>query len=84
MAVCPDREELRALSRHCHVRFFALWLEFKQIDISFRAHGLSGNKTMGLKQYAEIYVQMGYACVLFDYRRWGASGMTFLPCAKMC
>ncbi|TCD71999.1 hypothetical protein EIP91_000131 [Steccherinum ochraceum] len=40
------------------------------------AHGLSGNKTMGLKQYAEIYVQMGYACVLFDYRRWGASDGT--------
>ncbi|THH29920.1 hypothetical protein EUX98_g4265 [Antrodiella citrinella] len=37
------------------------------------AHGLSGNKTMGLKQFAEFFVKMGYAAVVFDYRRWGSS-----------
>lgn len=29
---------------------------------------------MGLKQYAEEFVKLGYAVVVFDYRRWGASG----------
>jgi len=37
------------------------------------AHGISANKTMGLQQFAEFFVKMGYAAVIFDYRRWGAS-----------
>lgn len=38
------------------------------------AHGLSGNKTMALDPYAAAFARAGYAAVVFDYRRWGASG----------
>ena len=41
----------------------------------FRAHGFSANKKMGLGAYAEAFVSKGYACVVFDYRRFGDSGM---------
>ncbi|KAI0649203.1 alpha/beta-hydrolase [Trametes meyenii] len=37
------------------------------------AHGLSANKLMGLEPYAKTFVSLGYAVVVFDYRRWGAS-----------
>ncbi|PAV16166.1 hypothetical protein PNOK_0778600 [Pyrrhoderma noxium] len=37
------------------------------------AHGLSANKTMKLVQYAEAFATAGYSCVVFDYRRFGAS-----------
>ena len=40
----------------------------------YRAHGLSANKTMKLAPYAEAFTTAGYACVVFDYRRFGASG----------
>lgn len=39
------------------------------------AHGLSGNKTMGLDAYGATFACAGYAAVAFDYRRWGASGV---------
>lgn len=39
-----------------------------------RANGLGCNKLMGLADYAEQFASAGYACVVFDYRRWGASG----------
>lgn len=39
-----------------------------------RAHGLGCNKLMGLSTYAENFVKAGYACLVFDYRHWGASG----------
>ncbi|KZP06855.1 alpha/beta-hydrolase [Athelia psychrophila] len=37
------------------------------------AHGLTANKLMGLAPYAEAFASVGYACMAFDYRRWGAS-----------
>lgn len=44
------------------------------IRFSDRAHGITANKRMGLAPYAEMFVSLGYAVALFDYRRWGASG----------
>jgi len=29
---------------------------------------------MSLSNYAEAFTALGYACLVFDYRRWGASG----------
>lgn len=29
---------------------------------------------MGLEPYAEMFASLGYAVVVFDYRRWGGSG----------
>ncbi|KAF8872585.1 alpha/beta-hydrolase [Infundibulicybe gibba] len=40
------------------------------------AHGLSANKLMSLRQYADAFTRIGYACLVFDYRRWGASDGT--------
>jgi len=40
------------------------------------AHGFSANKLMSLSAYAEEFVTRGYACLIFDYRRWGASDGT--------
>ncbi|KAJ7580987.1 alpha/beta-hydrolase [Mycena floridula] len=40
------------------------------------AHGWSANKLMSLAEYAEAFATLGYACVVFDYRRWGASDGT--------
>lgn len=39
-----------------------------------RAHGFGANKLMSLQPYAEAFSSIGYACIVFDYRRWGASG----------
>lgn len=33
---------------------------------------------MGLREYAEEFAEVGYAVVVFDYRHWGASGMSAL------
>jgi len=30
---------------------------------------------MSLSPYAEAFIERGYACLVFDYRRWGASGL---------
>ncbi|KAJ7183609.1 alpha/beta-hydrolase [Mycena filopes] len=40
------------------------------------AHGFGADKTMGLAYYAEAFAAIGYACIVFDYRRWGASDGT--------
>ncbi|KAH9945399.1 alpha/beta-hydrolase [Epithele typhae] len=45
-------------------------------DISDRAHGISANKRMGLSLFAERFASLGYAVVVFDYRRWGTSAGT--------
>ncbi|KAJ8081787.1 hypothetical protein PM082_007633 [Marasmius tenuissimus] len=37
------------------------------------AHGWCCNKLMSLSPYAETFVNSGYACLVFDYHRWGAS-----------
>ncbi|KAJ6489067.1 alpha/beta-hydrolase [Mycena sanguinolenta] len=40
------------------------------------AHGLGCNKLLGLAAFAEEFCAAGYACIVFDYRRWGASDGT--------
>jgi len=37
------------------------------------AHGLGGVRTMRLDAYAERFAAAGYACLVFDYRNFGAS-----------
>ncbi|KAF7335478.1 Hydrolase-4 domain-containing protein [Mycena venus] len=46
------------------------------LPIIVMAHGFGANKTMGLAHYAEAFAAAGYACIVFDYRRWGASDGT--------
>jgi dienelactone hydrolase len=38
------------------------------------AHGLGAVRTMRLDAYAERFAAAGYACLVFDYRNFGASG----------
>ncbi|KAJ7183625.1 alpha/beta-hydrolase [Mycena filopes] len=40
------------------------------------ANGLGCNKLLGLAAYAEEFSAAGYACLVFDYRRWGSSDGT--------
>jgi dienelactone hydrolase len=32
---------------------------------------------MGIEPYAKEFAKAGWACMVFDYRRWGASGRYF-------
>ncbi|KAK7055886.1 hydrolase-4 domain-containing protein [Favolaschia claudopus] len=48
----------------------------KPLPIIVMAHGFGANKRMGLAHYAEVFAAAGYACFVFDYRRWGASDGT--------
>ncbi|KAJ7315362.1 alpha/beta-hydrolase [Mycena albidolilacea] len=48
----------------------------KSLPIIVMAHGFGADKTMGLAYYAETFAAAGYACIVFDYRRWGASDGT--------
>ncbi|KAF8151230.1 alpha/beta-hydrolase [Mycena galopus ATCC 62051] len=48
----------------------------KPLPIIIMAHGFGADKTMGLAYYAEAFAAVGYACIVFDYRRWGASDGT--------
>ncbi|KAJ7765819.1 alpha/beta-hydrolase [Mycena maculata] len=48
----------------------------KPFPIIVMAHGFGADKTMGLAYYAEAFAAAGYACLVFDYRRWGASDGT--------
>ncbi|MFE9322487.1 alpha/beta hydrolase [Nocardia sp. NPDC052278] len=43
------------------------------VPILVLAHGFGGIKEMGLDRYAERFVGEGYACLVFDYRHFGAS-----------
>ncbi|KAI0784530.1 alpha/beta-hydrolase [Abortiporus biennis] len=52
----------------------------KSHPVIVMAHGWSANKSMGLEPYAEAFSSLGYACVLFDYRRWGTSDGTPRHC----
>ncbi|KAL6298647.1 alpha/beta-hydrolase [Sparassis latifolia] len=45
----------------------------KPCPVIIMAHGFSANKLMSLAPYAEAFAKLGYAAVVFDYRRWGAS-----------
>ncbi|KAJ7672227.1 alpha/beta-hydrolase [Mycena polygramma] len=40
------------------------------------ANGLGCTKLLGLAAYAEEFSAAGYACLVFDYRRWGTSDGT--------
>ncbi|KAJ6567500.1 Alpha/Beta hydrolase protein [Mycena sp. CBHHK59/15] len=48
----------------------------KPFPVIVMAHGFGADKTMGLVHYAEAFTTSGYACLVFDYRRWGASDGT--------
>ncbi|KAJ7471003.1 alpha/beta-hydrolase [Mycena latifolia] len=48
----------------------------KTHPIIVMAHGFGADKTMGLAHYAEAFAAAGYASIVFDYRRWGASDGT--------
>ncbi|KAI9057307.1 alpha/beta-hydrolase [Trametes sanguinea] len=50
--------------------------ESQGLPVVVMAHGICGNKLMKLAPYAETFASMGFAVVVFDYRRWGASGGT--------
>jgi pimeloyl-ACP methyl ester carboxylesterase len=43
------------------------------VPIVVMAHGLGGTKTMRLGAFAERFCAAGYACLVFDYRHFGAS-----------
>ncbi|KAF7375567.1 Hydrolase-4 domain-containing protein [Mycena sanguinolenta] len=46
------------------------------VPVIVMAHGFGSDKTMGLAYYAEAFAAAGYGCIVFDYRRWGASDGT--------
>ncbi|KAJ6611171.1 Alpha/Beta hydrolase protein [Mycena sp. CBHHK59/15] len=43
------------------------------VPVIVMANGLGCNKLLGLATYAEEFTTAGYACLAFDYRRWGTS-----------
>ncbi|KDQ10364.1 hypothetical protein BOTBODRAFT_36262 [Botryobasidium botryosum FD-172 SS1] len=45
----------------------------KKHAVIIMAHGFTLPKTMSLEQYATTFAAVGYAVLLFDYRRWGDS-----------
>ena len=56
----------------------AAWLYRPQgsarVPIIVMAHGLGGVREMRLDAFAERFCAAGYACLVFDYRHFGASG----------
>lgn len=54
------------------------WLLLPDGDAPFpvvvMGHGLGAIREMGLMPFAERFVEAGYACLVFDYRHFGASG----------
>ncbi|MBY6365284.1 alpha/beta hydrolase [Rhodococcoides corynebacterioides] len=44
------------------------------VPVVVLAHGLGGVREMRLDAYAERFTAAGYACLVFDYRHFGASG----------
>ena len=45
-----------------------------RVPVIVMAHGLAGVKEMRLDAFAERFTAAGYACLVFDYRHFGASG----------
>lgn len=45
----------------------------RKCPVIVMAHGLGGVREMRLNTYAECFSAAGYACLLFDYRNYGAS-----------
>lgn len=71
----PDRLEVTfdSLGESC-----AAWLylpsDTRPAPVIVMAHGLGGTREMRLDAYAERFRAAGYACLVFDYRYFGASG----------
>ncbi len=69
-----QRLDLKIPSReaHCHA-----WLYLpgtgQKAPVVLMAHGLGAIKTMRLDAFAEKFCGAGYACLVFDYRHFGAS-----------
>jgi len=79
----PHREE-QPTSTRLNVEFVSgdatchAWLYLPQANaprpVVVMAHGLGGIREMRLDAYAQRFTQAGYACLVFDYRHFGASG----------
>jgi dienelactone hydrolase len=56
----------------------AAWLYLPEANqpapVIVMAHGLGGVREMRLDAFAEVFCNAGYACLVFDYRHFGASG----------
>lgn len=59
-------DHVRSSSAVCHT----------QLLTDIRANGFGLTKAAGLPSYAEKFSSAGFACLLFDYRRWGLSGIS--------
>jgi dienelactone hydrolase len=71
----PDRIDVTFDS---HGDVCAAWLYLPTgtgpAPVMVMAHGLGGTREMRLDAYAERFRAAGYACLVFDYRYFGASG----------
>ncbi|MFI8565336.1 alpha/beta hydrolase [Rhodococcus sp. NPDC078407] len=71
----PDRIDIKFDSKGVDC---AAWLYFPDsadpAPVIVMAHGLGGTREMRLDAYAERFRAAGYACLVFDYRYFGASG----------
>ena len=78
------KSEVVLNARRLDVRFSsgdaecAAWLYLPEGEeprpVIVMAHGLGGIREMRLDAYAERFCEVGYACLVFDYRHFGASG----------
>lgn len=70
-----DRQEVRFRSGDAEC---SAWLYLPDTagpsPVVVMGHGLGAIREMGLEPYAERFVAAGYACLVFDYRHFGASG----------
>lgn len=69
-----QRLDLKFPSReaHCHAWLYLPESE-RKAPVIVMAHGLGAIKTMRLDAFAEKFCGAGYACLVFDYRHFGAS-----------
>jgi dienelactone hydrolase len=70
-----DRTDLTFASgdAECHAWLYLPAGE-RPTPVVVMAHGLGAVKEMRLDAFAERFVEAGYACLVFDYRHFGASG----------
>ena len=70
----PDRLDVRFPSGR---QSCAAWLYLpggkRPAPVIVMGHGLGGVRQMRLDAFAERFVAAGYACLVFDYRHFGAS-----------
>ena len=75
MGTSFHREDVKFYSKGTEC---AAWLYLPDTDEAFpvivMANGLGGTREMRLYEYAERFAKAGFACFLFDYRNFGASG----------